>query len=192
METRNEVRKQYRMTPENYLKTGAAWIKERGGVVLGLEAGQCQGVEFGQSPRQWGAWRNYFKERGIKTTFMDAKLLATVQNRQTVNPHCYTVPTEWPHEFDAEATVQGDHEAGNWFMRNWRPADPVMADAVQRAITAAKYKKWAKDTLRDKMPEAVVEEPKGQFIDREQLLKDYEKDMAEARAKANRHLEAAE
>lgn len=192
METRNEVRKQYRMTPEAYLAMGKAWIATKGGFVLGLEAGECQGVAFGQSPRQWGAWRAYFKERGIKTTFMDAKALATAANKQTVNPHCYTVPTEWPHEFDSEATVQGDHEAGNWFMRNWRPPSPEMADAAQRAITAAKYRKWAQDTLRDKMPDVPPEEPKGQFIDKEQLLRDYEKDMAELRARSTSRLEAAE
>lgn len=184
MDPRNEVRKQYRMNPETYLTMGKAWIATKGGFVLGLEEGECQGVRFGQSPRQWGAWRAYFRERGIKTTFMDAKILATANNRQTVNPHCYTVPTEWPHEFDSEATVQGDHEAGNWFMRNWRPPSPVLADAAQRAITAAKYKRWATEMVRDKLPDVPDEEPKGQFIDREQLLKDYETDMAALQARA--------
>ena len=192
METRNEIRKQYRITPEAYLTMGKAWIATKGGFVLGLEEGECQGVKFGQSPRQWGAWRAYFKERGIKTTFMDAKAQATATNKLTVNPHCYTVPTEWPHEFDSEATVQGDHEAGNWFMRNWRPPNPVLADAAQRAITATKYRRWAQDTLRDKMPDVAPEEPKGQFIDREQLLKDYDKDMAELRARGRKYPEAAE
>lgn len=184
MDTRNEVRKRYRVDAETYSKTGGAWIKERGGFVLGLQEGECQGVKIPFTPRQWGAWRAYFKERGIKTTFMDAKALATAANTLTTNPNCWTVPTEWPHEFDAEATVQGDHEAGNWFMRNWRPPNPVYADAVQRAKTAAMYKKWAKDTLRDKMPDVPPDEPKGQFIDREKLLEGYERDMAELRARA--------
>ena len=191
MDTRNEVRKQYRMNSETYLKLGKAWIAERGGFVLGLEDGECQGVKFTQSPRQWGAWRAYFKERDMKTTFMDAKAQATAANKLTVNPHCFTVPTEWPHEFDSEATVQGDHAAGNLFMRNWRPPNPIMADAAQRAITAAKYKKWAADTLRDKLPKGYVEEPKCQFIDREQLLEDYDKDMAEIRARSARSQQAA-
>lgn len=248
MDTRNEVRKQYRMTPEMYLKAGSTWVKERGGFVLGLAEGECQGVKIPFTPRQWGAWRAYFKERGIKTTFMDAKAKATADNKLVVNPHCYTVPTEWPHEFDSEATVQGDHEAGNWFMRNWRPPNPVMADAAQRAITAAAARKWRDGTnakpqsfkpfpklweafsseerilqghrfevyeeasrklategreaarkiltggfyrKRDTLPD-VREEPKGTFIDREQLLRDYEKDMADLRARQNRYPEAAE
>lgn len=184
MDPRNEVRKQYRMNPETYLTMGKAWIATKGGFVLGLEEGECQGVRFGQSPRQWGAWRAYFRERSIKTTFMDAKILATANSRQTVNHHCYTVPTEWPHEFDSEATVQGDHEAGNWFMRNWRPPSPILADAAQRAITASKYKRWATEMVRDKLPDVPDEEPKGQFIDREQLLKDYETDMAALQARS--------
>lgn len=193
MEIRNEVRKQYRINAETYLTMGGAWINAKGGFVMGLEEGELQGVKFGQSPRQWGAWRAYFKERGIKTTFMDSKALATAANKLAVNPHCWTVPTEWPHEFDSEATVQGDHEAGNWFMRNWRPPNPVMADAAQRAITAAKYKRWATTLRGDTMPDVPPEEPKGQFIDREQLLKDYDKDMAELRARSSRkYPEAAE
>ena len=73
---------------------------------------------------------------------MDAKAKATAENKLTVNPHCFTVPAEWPHMFDAEATVQEDHEAGNHFMRNWRPPNPTMADAAQRAITAASARRW--------------------------------------------------
>jgi hypothetical protein len=169
-----------------------AFIGAYGGFVIGLEEGELQGVSIPQAPRQWGAWRAYFKKRGIKTTFMDAKVLATAANKLGVNPHCWTVPTEWPHMFDADATVQEDHEAGNLFMRNWRPPNPVMADAAQRAITAAKYKKWATEKLRDKLPEVAPDEPKGKFIDVEQLLKDYEKDMAEQRAKSRKYQEAAE
>lgn len=142
MDTRIEGRKQYRITPEAYTKLAGQHIRERGGFVLGLEEGECQGVKIPFTPRQWGAWRAYFKERGINTTFMDSKALATAANKLTVNPHCWTVPTEWPHEFDAEATVQGDHEAGNWFMRNWRPPNPVYADAAQRATTAAAARRW--------------------------------------------------
>lgn len=141
MDARTEVRKQHRMNPETFLKLGRAWIDTKGGFVLGLAEGECQGVKIPFTPRQWGAWRAYFRERGIKTAFMDAKAKATAENKLAVNPHCWTVPTEWPHEFDTEATVQGDHEAGNWFMRNWRPPNPVMADAAQRAITAAKARR---------------------------------------------------
>lgn len=190
METRNEVQR-YSMTPETYAKVGKAWIDTKGGFVLGLAEGEWQGVKFPQTPRQWGAWRAYFRERGIKTAFMDTKAKATAESKASVNPHCWTVPTEWPHEFDTEATVQGDHAAGNLFMRNWRPPNPVFADAAQRAITATKFKRWYEQGKRPAPLEDVPEEPKGQFIDREQLLRDYEKDMAEYNARRV-HRQAAE
>lgn len=236
------------VTADNWQAVAGAFIGAYGGFVLGLEEGECQGVAFGQSPRQWGAWRAYFKKRGIKTTFMDAKAKATAENKQTVNPHCWTVPAEWPHLFDADATVQEDHEAGNLFMRNWRPPNPVMADAAQRAITAASARKWQETTnskpqsfrpypqLWDafqgeerilqghrfevydeashklamygkeearkvltggfyRKKETLADLPKeeaGQFIDRAQLLKDYEKDMAEYHARKSGFVEAAE
>jgi hypothetical protein len=186
MDPRNEVRKLYRMNAETYLKLGKAMIAEKGEFVLGLEDGECQGVKFGQSPRQWGAWRAYFKERGIPTAFMDAKAKATATNNLTVNPHCWTVPTEWPHEFDSEATVQGDHEAGNWFMRNWRSPDPIMADAAQRAVTAASYRKWARENLaKDILPEQ-SQEPDLKYNDLDELLANYEKDMNAARERSRR------
>ena len=130
------------VTRENWPLIARQFIGANGGFVLGLEAGEVQGVPIPQTPRQWGAWRAYFKKKGIPTTFMDAKAKATAENRTSVNPHCWTVPAEWPHMFDAEATVQEDHEAGNWFMRNWRPPNPQMADAAQRAITAAASRRW--------------------------------------------------
>jgi hypothetical protein len=186
MEPRNEVRKQYRINAETYKKLGAAWIETKGGFLLGLEEGECQGVKFPQAPRQWGAWRAYFKERDIPTAFMDAKAKATAANKQSVNPHCWTVPTEWPHEFDSEATVQGDHEAGNWFMRSWRPPDPVLADAAKRAMTAAAYRKWARETLgtKDVLPEN-SDKPDLKFNDYDELLANYAKDMAAAQERAN-------
>lgn len=188
MDARTEVRQQYRMNAETYKKLGGAWIATKGGFVLGLAEGELQGVKIPFTPRQWGAWRAYFKERGIPTSFMDAKAKLTAENKLTKNPHCWTVPTEWPHEFDTEATVQGDHEAGNWFMRNWRPPNPAYADAAQRAATAAAAKRWAKDTMRPKMTDIPAEEPKGQFIDRDKLLEGYERDMAELAARKAKHV----
>lgn len=183
MDPRNEIRKQHRINAETYKKLGGAMIKERGGFVLGLAEGECQGVAIPETPRQWGAWRAYFKERGIPTAFMDAKAKATAENKLSKNPHCWTVPTEWPHEFDSEATVQGDHETGNWFMRNWRPPNPVLADAARRATTAAAYRKWAQDTMRDKLPET-PQLPDLKFNDYDELLANYEKDMAAQRARS--------
>lgn len=184
MDPRNEISRKFRIDAAGYTKLAGQRIRERGGFVLGLAEGECQGVEIPFTPRQWGAWRAYFKARGIRTTFMDSKAKATAENKLTKNPHCWTVPTEWPHEFDSEATVQGDHEAGNLFMRNWRPPNPVYADAAQRAITAAKYKRWSADLPKRNATAFQVpqEEPKS-FIDKEQLLRDYETDMAAIRAR---------
>lgn len=186
MDPRNEIRKQHRMNPETYQKLGGAWIATKGGFVLGLEEGELQGVKIPQTPRQWGAWRAYFRERDIPTSFMDAKAKATAENKLAKNPHCWTVPTEWPHEFDTEATVQGDHEAGNRFMRNWRPPNPVMADAARREVTAAAYRKWAKQNLRDTLPEQ-PSTPELKYNDYDELLANYEKDMKAAHEKADRH-----
>lgn len=186
MEARNEIR-QYRINSENYLKLGKAWIEAKGGFVMGLIEGECQGVRFPQAPRQWGAWRAYLKERGIKTTFMDARAKATAESKAVVNTVCWTVPTEWPHEFDSEATVQGDHAAGNLFMRNWRPPNPVYADAAQRAITALKYKRWS-ETVRKPVKPDVEPEEAPSIIDKAQLLADYEKDISDYYAKHGKRI----
>lgn len=181
MDPRNENRK-YRIDAASYCKLTKAMIAERGGFVLGLAEGELQGVIIPQTPRQWGAWRAYFRERGIPCSFMDAKAKATAENRLGKNPHCWTVPTEWPHEFDAEATVQGDHYAGNLFMRNWRPPNPVYADAAQRAITAAKFKQWARETRGDKIPD-IPAVPDLRFNDYDALIANYERDVAAIRAR---------
>lgn len=188
MEPRDEVRKHYRMNAETYQKLGGAWIATKGGFVLGLAEGELQGVKIPQTPRQWGAWRAYFKDRGIPTAFMDAKAKLTAENKLTKNPHCWTVPTEWPHEFDTEATVQGDHEAGNWFMRNWRPPNPAMADAAQRIITASKYRRWFEKQQKPEDFGVEPEEQRSTFIDKDRLLEGYEKDMAEAAARKARNV----
>lgn len=188
MEPRDEVRKHYRMNAETYQKLGGAWIATNGGFVLGLAEGELQGVKIPQTPRQWGAWRAYFKDRGIPTAFMDAKAKLTAENKLTKNPHCWTVPTEWPHEFDTEATVQGDHEAGNWFMRNWRPPNPVMADAAQRIITASKYRRWFEKQQKPEDLGMESEEQRSTFIDKDRLLEGYEKDVAEAAARKARNV----
>lgn len=116
---------------------------------------------------------------------MDAKAKMTTENKLSKNSHCWTVPTEWPHEFDTEATVQGDYEAGNWFMRNWRPPKLELADAARRAITATAYRKWAKENMRDTLPdEAAAHDLK--YNDYDELLANYEKDMRGANERAER------
>jgi hypothetical protein len=71
-------------------------------------------------------------------------------------------------------------------MRNWRPPDPIMADAAQRAITAASYRKWARENLaKDILPEE-SQEPDLKYNDLDELLANYEKDMNAARERSRR------
>jgi hypothetical protein len=71
---------------------------------VAVDDGECQGVKYSYSAKQWGAWLTFFKARKIPHVFM-------------LRRDWYQVPTEWPHEFCVEATVQGDHEAGAAFER---------------------------------------------------------------------------
>lgn len=52
--------------------------------------------------------------KGIPTRFMDERGKAG---------KCWTVPAAWPHEFDADATVQDDHAAADWFMSRFNAVD---------------------------------------------------------------------
>lgn len=96
------------VTADNYREVGSAFIAAYGGAVISLKAGKEQGVAYDAVPRQWGAWRAYFKARKIGTAFMDIR---------AKSEKCWTVPALWPHEFDGDAHVQDDHEAGDRFIR---------------------------------------------------------------------------
>jgi len=171
------------VTAENFQEVGSAFIGAYGGAVVSLADGKSQGVEWTANPRQWGAWRAYFASRKIPVKFMDAR---------GKEGKCWTVPAAWPHEFDSDATVQGDQEAANWFMRNYRPERLDLASAAKRAATVAAYKA--------KMPpphqyQKYTPEPEGiktTFIDKDKLLQDYEKDMAEWRARNARDVSPPE
>jgi hypothetical protein len=160
----------HNVTAENYQDIGSAFIGMYGGAVIALaDCTECKAI-----PRQWGAWRAYLASRKIPIKFMDAR---------GKEGKAWTVPAAWPHEFDGEATVQDDQEAANWFMRNYRPERLDLASAAKRAATVA--------AMKAKMPkphhyprfEAEPEEIKTTFIDKDKLLEDYEKDMAEWRAR---------
>ena len=117
--------------PSNYQDVATAFIRDHGGAVIALADGQWKDMKWQATVQQWGAWRAYFKERGIKITFMD---------HQGQAGKSWTVPAQWPHEFDSEATVQGDYEAGAAFARNYRPPRLDLADAAQRVMTARRYR----------------------------------------------------
>lgn len=169
------------VTAENWQEVGSAFIGAYGGAVISLAEGKSQGVEWTANPRQWGAWRSYMAKRRISTKFMDAR---------GKEGKCWTVPAPWPHEFDSDASVQDDHDAANWFMRNYRPERMDLASAAKRAATVAAY--------HSKMPKphayptykAETEEPKPKVIDRDRLLEGYEKDMAEQAARNARPVKA--
>jgi hypothetical protein len=100
------------VTPANYQELGKSFGHENGFAMIALADGKEQGVEWAATPRQWGAWHAYFRQRKIPTQFM-------MQRGQAGKP--WTIPAEWPHLFDADATVAGDHQAADLFMRNYRP-----------------------------------------------------------------------
>lgn len=162
------------MTAENYQEIGSAFIGAYGGAVIALADGKSQGVEWTATPRQWGAWRAYLAARKISVKFMDAR---------GKDGKCWTVPAAWPHEFDSDATVQGDQDAANWFMRNYRPERLDLASAAKRAATVAAHKAAMPKPHHYQRHEPEPDEHKPQFIDEDKLLQGYEKDMAETAAR---------
>lgn len=123
------------VTALNWQEVASAFIGAYGGALIALAEGKGIGIEWEATPRQWGAWRAYMAKRKIPIKFMDAR-------GKEGKP--WTVPAPWPHEFDGDAAVQDDHDAANWFMRNYRPERLDLASAAKRAATVA--------ALRNRMP----------------------------------------
>jgi hypothetical protein len=171
----------HNVTAENYQEIGSAFIGMYGGAVIALADGVSQGIEWKSNPRQWGAWRAYLAARKIPLKFMDAR---------GKEGKCFTVPAGWPHEFDGDATVQGDQEAANWFMRNYRPERLDLASAAKREATIAAYKTKMPKPHHYQRYQPEAEEQKPQFIDKDRLLDGYEKDMAELAARNARSIGA--
>ena len=93
------------ITPETYAKRGSEFIGMAGkGFAISLYATKRAGQDVPATPKQWGAWRAYFVRKGIPFAWMD---------RQRV----VTVPTEWPHQFDAGETLDRDKEVAEDFYR---------------------------------------------------------------------------
>ena len=168
----------HNVTAENYQEVGSAFIGMYGGAVISLA--DC--TECKASPRQWGAWRAYLASRGISVKFMDTR---------GKDGKCWTVPAAWPHDFDSDATVQGDKDAANWFMRNYRPERLDLASAAKRAATAAAYKSQMPKPHQYQRYQPEPEAPQPKFIDADRLLEGYEKDMAEQAARTAKNIGAA-
>lgn len=122
------------VTEENYQHVGSAFIGMFGGAIIALADGRRNDLDWKATPKQFGAWYAYFKRKGIETKFM-------MEQGRKGNP--WTVPAPWPHEFDADATVQEDYTAGQYFadkLENrkrkeaWRPASEDRQALVQRLI----------------------------------------------------------
>lgn len=117
------------VTAENYLAKATTFLRlNDGGFLIALADGVNQGQTFKLTPAQWGAWRAYFTQRKISVRFMDARGKAY---------HCFTVPAEWPHLFDSDASVQRDFEIGELFQNNYRRENVQYADAAARAASLA-------------------------------------------------------
>ncbi|TXH51317.1 MAG: hypothetical protein E6Q97_18660 [Desulfurellales bacterium] len=93
------------ITAETYARRGSEFIAQAGkGFAISLYASRKAGQDLPATPKQWGAWLAYFRSKGIPYAWMA---------RQRV----VTVPAEWPHQFDADATAEGDKEAAEDFYR---------------------------------------------------------------------------
>jgi hypothetical protein len=114
---------------------------------------------------EWGAWRSWRISKGLSVRFMDQQ-------------GYYMVPTQWPHQFDADAHKHTDDMAGRNFFDALilaQRADADDKDSERRAALVSKYLKTRpipRDPLKPKAPRKPT-------IDTDQLMADYEKDKAE-------------
>ncbi len=92
------------VTAENYGDLGRNFIKAKGSGFIVAQRDSAKRLDGGDTikatPPQWGAWLSYLKRIGYKTEFM-------------LSRDYFTVPAEWPHLFDVEATVIEDNAAAD-------------------------------------------------------------------------------
>lgn len=85
---------QDKITAKNYSERAVAFMQANGGegFIVVQRTCSCKGdtEKRHATPEQWKAWRQYLAKIGYKLTFFD---------RQDY----FTVPAEWPHQFDAAA-----------------------------------------------------------------------------------------
>ncbi len=86
------------VTALNFQERGRSFIAANGneGFLISLRLGRHQGINHQATPDQWQAWRNYRIKLGLGITFMD---------RVGVEGRAFTVPCEWPTEFDPQANL---------------------------------------------------------------------------------------
>lgn len=135
------------VTKENFSSLAATFAELNGGVLFGVCVKEwlCDREIMPATISQWGAWRAYRKSRKLPTGFMD---------QRAREGKSFTVPAEWPHLFDSDATVLEDHENGEMFRQNYRPENPIMADAAARQATVASLKsRFPSEAKRQKTPQ---------------------------------------
>jgi hypothetical protein len=112
------------VTAQNYSDLAIAFMRQNGGVGFVICRRECPingQSELGKAtPAQWAAWRAYFARLGVKLTLMDGR-------------DYYTVPAEWPHLFDALATIGDDHAAQPVPRREWS-ASVLSSEARKVAV----------------------------------------------------------
>lgn len=89
------------ITNENFEPMAAAFANLNDGVCfeIGLEDWLRDGLLRPAKIGQWMAWRDYRIKKNLSVRFMDHQARRKKQ---------WTVPSEWPHEFDAERTIADD------------------------------------------------------------------------------------
>jgi hypothetical protein len=96
------------VTIDNYAKLAQPFIKAEQSRIVSRILSE-DGID---TRRQWGAWLSYFLRHRI--TGRQGKTAWAKHGMAWLDE--YMVPAEWPHLFDADETVQGDHKAGNAFV----------------------------------------------------------------------------
>lgn len=141
------------VTRENFNELAATFAELNGGLHFGvcLKDWLLDRELMPATIAQWGAWRAYRKRRKMGVAFMD---------QRAREGKSYTVPAEWPHLFDSDATVQDDYEIGEMFRQNYRPESIHMADAARRQAFVASIKsRFPSETKRQKTPQDHLDDP---------------------------------
>lgn len=136
------------VTKENWPILAEGFMADRGGVGFPLALARVRNKhgEFDATARQWGAWFFYLKSKGIPTwRFMRTRSME-VDGTSGEPSAVWTAPAEWPHLFDMDATVGDDYEAGDKFIRGYRPPSIKMADRARRILQVQEMRRQQPQT----------------------------------------------
>jgi hypothetical protein len=162
------------VTKENYLSKANDFHKMRGtGFLIALKQGKTQGVDYEETPAQWAAWRHYFVLRKISVTFMD---------RQGRDGKCWTVPAEWPSQFDSDVTTNDDYQAGEYFVSTRKSEHPYNTEAVIKRATVKAALGYDPSKKNRKTPPSQDHPQRQSLIDESLLLDSYNHGVAEMEA----------